>query len=192
MAVPSTKGILIQHAVARIQGYLDGGRLSRDQLEVRLAKEDLAFFGGEKVVAGLWYPVAQNHRLLDLVYEVEGGSDEAMVELGRQAGEQILRAPAFGALFEAAARRRDASAGPLLLKLAELVLNFTKWRFLGPSLDDFRIEVAEAREISDHARRTVMGLIEVLGSAVLGRTLSVTSERPERDRILFHGKAARG
>lgn len=191
MLVPSTKGILIQHAVDRIQSYLDGGRLTRDQLELRLAGEDLAFFDGEKVIGGLWYPVAQHHRLLDLIFEVEGRSDRALLELGRRVGEQMLGAPAFAALFEAAARRGDASAGPLLMKLAELVLNFTKWRFLGPSLADFSIEVTEAQEISDHACRNVTGLIEVLGSHVLGRALTVTSERPESDRILFRGKAVR-
>ena len=189
MDVPATKGILIQHAVERIQGYLDSGRLSRDQLELRLAAEDLAFFDGEKVIAGLWYPVARHHRLLDLIFEVEGRSDQAMIELGRAAGEQMLRAAAFGAMFEAAARRGDAGAGTLLVKLADLVLTFTKWRFLGPSLGDFSIEVTEAREVSDHACRNVTGLIEVLGSRVLGRSLAVTSERPEPGRILFRGEA---
>ena len=192
MDAPSTKGILIQHAVERIQDYLDRGRLSRDQLELRLAVEDLAFFDGEKVIGGLWYPVARHHRMLDLIFEVEGRSDQVMIDLGRTAGEQMLRAPAFGAMFEAAARRGDSSAGALLVKLAELVLNFTKWRFLGPSLGDFSIEVTEAREVSDHARRNVTGLIEVLASRVLGRSIAVTSERPQPDRILFHGKAPRG
>jgi hypothetical protein len=189
MDVPSTKGVLIQHAVERIQGYLAGGRLSREELELRLAAEDLALFDGEKVIAGLWYPVARHHRLLDLIFEVEGRSEPALVDLGRTAGEQMLRAAAFGAMFEAAARRGEGSAGALLVKLAELVLNFTKWRFLGPSLADFRIEVTEAREVSDHARHNVTGLIEVIGSHVLGRALGVTSERPQPDRILFHGKA---
>ena len=49
-------------------------------------------------------------------------------------------------------------------------------------------EVTEAREVSDHACRNLTGLIEVLGSHVLGRSLAVTSERPEPDRILFRGK----
>jgi hypothetical protein len=190
MDVPSTKGILIQHAVERIQHHLERGRLSRDELELRLAPEDLAFFDGEKVIAGLWYPVARHHRLLELIFEVEGRSDLALVQLGRTAGEQMLRAPAFAAMFDAAGRRDEASAGALLVKLAELVLNFTRWRFLGSSLADFRIEVTEARDVSEHARRNVTGLIEVLGSHVLGRALAVTSERPQPDRILFHGKAA--
>ena len=56
---------MLQQVVTRIQDHLDCGRLSRDELEARLEKEDLAFFEGDKIVPSLWYPVAQNHRLLE-------------------------------------------------------------------------------------------------------------------------------
>jgi len=189
MAVPSIKGILIQHPVERIQGYLDEGRVSRRELEIQLGKEELAFFDGEKVVPGLWYPAAMTHRLLQLIYDVEGRDEAALRELGRETAGRLLQAPAFQSLFEAAARRGDASAGPLVLKLAEVVLNFSKWRFDG-ELHDFRVEVTEAEALSDYSRHTMVGLMETVGSAVAGRAVHVTSERPTPARMVFRGKAA--
>ena len=185
VSVPSTKGLMLQQVVTLIQGHLDSGRVTREQLEARLAKEDLAFFEGDKIVPSLWYPVAQNQRLLDFYFAISGRRDEVMVELGRESARHVLALPAYTALFEAAAQRDAASAGPLLVKLAELVLNFTKWSFHGSSLDEFEIEVTEATDYSDHACHSAVGFIEVLGEQIFGKKLRVTCERPTPDHILF-------
>jgi hypothetical protein len=185
VSVPSTKGLMLQQVVTLIQDHLDTGRLTRDQLEARLEKEDLPFFDGDKIVPSLWYPVAQNHRLLDLYFSISGRRAEAMVELGRVSARQVLELPAYAALFEAAAQRDAASAGPLLVKLAELVLNFTKWTFHGTTLDDFEIEVTEATEYSDHACHSAIGFMEVLGAELFGKKLRVKCERPAPDHIVF-------
>ena len=71
------------------------------------------------------------------------------------------------------------------MKLAELVLNFTKWSFRGSSLDQFEIEVTEATDYSDHACHSAVGFIEVLGERLFGKELRVTCERPTPDRIVF-------
>jgi hypothetical protein len=192
MAVPSVKGVLLQHAVDRVESYLASGRLSRDQLEVRLERDDLGVFDGEKIVGGFWYPAARYERLLELIHEVEGRRPEALVEYGRSSGEQLLGTSAFSAIFAATARRTGAEgAGPLVVKLAELVLNFTRWRFRGASLDDFTVEVSEAADYHELARRSVEGLIEVFGSRLFGKALRVTSERPTPDRIVYRARAAR-
>jgi hypothetical protein len=185
VSAPSTKGLMLQQVVTLIQDHLDAGRLTRDELETRLEKEDLAFFEGDKIVPSLWYPVSQNHRLLDLYFSISGRRHEAMVELGRVSARQVLQLPAYAALFQAAAGRDAASAGPLLVKLAELVLNFTKWTFHGTSLDEFDIEVTEAAEYSDHACHTAIGFMEVLGAELFGKQLRVTCERPTPDHIVF-------
>jgi hypothetical protein len=78
--------------------------------------------------------------------------------------------------------------GPLLVKLAELVLNFTRWKYAGESLDDFSVEVTEAIDYHEHARFTVQGMIELFGSRLLGKRLHVTSVRPTRDRIVFRAR----
>jgi hypothetical protein len=191
MGVPSVKGVLLQHAVDRIQSYLTSGALSRERLEVRLEREDLGPFDGEKIVGGFWYPAARYERLLELIHELEGGRPEALIEYGRRSAEQLLGASAFSAMFEATAKRTaDEGAGPLLVKLAEVVLNFTRWKFLGTSLDAFTIEVTEAQDYHELARRSVEGLIEVFGSRLFGRKLLVTSERPSQDRILYRARVA--
>lgn len=188
VSVPSTKGLMLQQVVSLIQDHLDSGRVTRAQLEARLEQEDLAFFEGDKIVPSLWYPVAQNHRLLDCYFAISGRRTEVMVELGRESARHVLELPAYTALFEAAAQRDAASAGPLLVKLAELVLNFTKWSFHGSSLDEFEIEVTEATEYSDHACHSAVGFIEVLGEQIFGKQLRVTCERPTPDHILFRQK----
>jgi hypothetical protein len=190
VSVPSTKGLVLQQVVSRLQALLDAGRITRDELEVRLAKEDLALFDGDKIVPSLWYPVAQNQRLLDLYYVLEGRRVEVMVDLGRESARQILQVPAFRSMFDAASQRKDASAGALLVKLSELVLNFSKWKFHGESLDDFEIEVTEAADYSDHACHSAIGFIEVLGREVFGLPMTIAFERPTTDHILFRGRTS--
>jgi hypothetical protein len=56
MDVPSVKGVLVRSALEQVQSYLAAGRLSREQLELRLEREDLALFDKDRVVNGLWYP----------------------------------------------------------------------------------------------------------------------------------------
>jgi hypothetical protein len=189
VSVPSTKGLMLQQVVTRIQAHLDAGRITPDQLEVRLAKEDLALFDGDKIVPSLWYPVAQNQRLLELYYALEGRRTEVMVDLGRESARQILQVPAFRSMFDAAGQRKDASAGALLVKLSELVLNFSKWKFSGDSLADFEIDVTEATDYSDHACHSAVGFIEVLGHEVFGMPMKIAFERPTPDHIVFRGRA---
>jgi hypothetical protein len=191
MAVPSVKGVLLQHAVDRVQSYLSSGRLSREQLELGLEAEDLGAFDGEKIVGGFWYPAARYERLLELIHACEGRRPEALVEYGRSAAELLLGTQAFSAMFQATAKRTgDEGAGALLVKLAEVVLNFTRWRFVGTSLDDFTVEVTEAADYHELARRSVEGLIEVFGSRLFGKALRVTSERPSPDRIVYRARSA--
>ena len=189
MDVPSVKGLLVEHAAARIQSDLASGRLSREQLELRLEKEDLALFEKDAIVPGLWYPAARYERMLDVIYELEGRRTEELVAFGRSCAEHLLASPAFTAMFETIARRSGhESVAPLLLKLSEVVLNFTRWKYLGPRIDDFAVEVCDAADYHEHARWTVQGMIEAFGERLFGRRLQVTSERPSRDRIVFRSK----
>jgi hypothetical protein len=187
---PAVKGVLVQGAVERIESYLDAGKLSREELELRLGQEDLGLFEKGAVVAGLWYRTPRYERLLDLIYEVEGRRTAALVAFGRRSAERMLENPAFAAIFETIERRNGGrSAGPLLVRLAEVVLNFTRWQYVGETLDDFAVEVSEAGDYHEHARFAVQGMIEFFGSHLFGRQLCVKSERPSRERIVFRAKA---
>jgi hypothetical protein len=191
MDVPSVKGVLVRSAVERLQSCLAAGRLSREQLELRLEREDLGLFEKDAIVNGLWYPATRFERLLDLIYEVEGRRPEALVALGRSAAEGLLGASAFAGIFEATARRgRHESGGPILMKLAELMLNFTRWKYVGAGADEFSVEVGEAAEFHEHARHLAQGLIEFFGTQLFETPLRVESQRPSRDRIVFRGTRA--
>jgi hypothetical protein len=191
MDVPSVKGVLVRNALERIQSHLAAGRLTREQLELRLEREDLALFEKDGVVNGLWYPAARYERLLEVIFQAEGRHPEALIDLGRSTAESLLEASAFSGIFEATARRgRHESGGPLLMKFAELMLNFTRWTYVGVSADEFCVEVSEAADYHDHARYTAQGLIERFGSRLFETPLRMTSERPAHDRILFRGTRA--
>jgi hypothetical protein len=138
------------------------------------------------VVSGTCY-----ERLLDLIYQVGGRNPEALIAFGRSAAESLLGASAFSGIFEATARRGShESGGPLLMKFAGLMLNFTHWSYFGVSADEFRVEVSEAADCHEHVRYTAQGLIEVFGSRLFETPLHMTSERPSRDRVVFRGTRA--
>ena len=143
MDAPSVKGVLLRPAVDRIRACLASGRLSREQLEHRLEHEDLDLFEKDEIVNGLWHPAACYERLLDLIDELEGRRPEALVAFGRSAAEGLLEAPAFAGIFEAAERRNGhETGGPLLVKLTELMLSFTRWKYVAVSGDEFCLEVS--------------------------------------------------
>jgi hypothetical protein len=191
MDTPSVKGVLLRSAVDRIQSYLASGRLSREQLELRLAPEDLALFEKDGIVNGIWYPAARYEQLLDVIHQAEGRRAEALIEFGRSAAESLLGASAFSGIYQATARRGShESGGPLLMKLAELMLNFTRWKYVGVSPDEFVVEVTEAAALHEHVRYIAQGLIEFFGSRLFQTALHMTSERPSRDLIRFRGTRA--
>jgi hypothetical protein len=191
MDVPSVKGVLMRGTVERIQSYLASGRLSREQLEFRLGPEDAALLEKDAIVNGLWYPATRYERLLDLIREQEGRRDAALVEFGREAAESLLANPAFTGIFEATTRRKGhETGGPLLMKLTELMLNFSRWKYTGVSPDEFCVEVSEAADFHEHARHAAQGMIEFFASRLFETRLDMTSARPSRDRILFRGTRA--
>ena len=188
MDTPSVKGVLLRSAADRIQCYLASGRLSRDQLELRLGPEDLALLEKDGIVNGIWYPATRFEQLLDVIYEADGRRPEALIDFGRSAAEGLLGAPAFAGIYQATARRGShESGGPLLMKLAELMLNFTRWKYVGVSADEFVVEVSHAAAFHEHVRFTAQGLIGFFGSSLFQTALHMTSERPSRDLVLFRG-----
>jgi hypothetical protein len=191
MDVPSVKGVLLRGAVERIGSYLGSGRLTREQVELRLEHEDLDLFEKDAIVNGLWYPATRYERLLDLIHQVEGRRPEALVAFGRSAAESLLGATAFAGIFEATARRgRHESGGPLLVKLTELMLNFTRWKYVGAGPDEFAIEVTGAADFHEHARHSAQGMIEFFASHLFDTRVDMQSERPSPDRIVFRGTRA--
>ena len=90
MAIPSIKGTAYLSAHADVNALLARRALTRSELEVALAAEDLRLLD-EKVQPTAWYPIASYRRLLQLLCEKEGKGDVQAYLIGRgeKAGERI-------------------------------------------------------------------------------------------------------
>ena len=190
MEVASIKGVALKLVADAIREMLGSGRITRDELEDELEKEDLDLLDGE-VVPGLWYPISSFARLLTLALERDGQTKpEDWVRVGFEAGEKLLAGQAHQKVLSTAETWGDRS-GFALVNLAPLLFNFSKWSFASESRSSrlFRVEVSEAREFPEVLRYMAQGVVEFLATRVQGRPVKVVSERPEPDLVVFRTDA---
>lgn len=186
---PSIKGIALQLAVDAVNQLLDQGRLGREELELRLAPEDLQILE-QKVLPGMWYPVASMGRLLEITTQrvrARGGV-QALVELGVQSAGQLFDSELYRT-FVTTAEAWGERAGPTLVRLAPLLFNFTRWSFEEGSggMRSFRVRVEEAGEFPEILRFLAQGFIRYLAERVTGVPVRVTSSRPDPETIVYTG-----
>src|SRR5262245_54678129 len=93
MSVPSIKGTAYNSIHEDLHKMLDDGRVTRDEIEASLTREELESFDS-KVLATKWYPVAGYRKLLALVAAKEGKGriEEYLVERGWRAAEKLREA----------------------------------------------------------------------------------------------------
>ena len=188
---PSIKGIVMQFVTSPIERFVEAGRVSWEDLEVRLEKRDLEIFE-EKIIPGLWYPIDSFGRLLDVSCELSGMREKGQwAEIGFQTASSFLNTPVFDEMVRSACAL-GTRAGPALVRLSHLLLSFSEWEFHNESEDGhhFRIEVADARALPDGVIRVAQGLIEYLTTRVYGTRLRVTASRPTATTALFRGAPA--
>jgi hypothetical protein len=187
MDVPSIKGIALQLAVEPIQQLLDSGQLSRQELELQLQPEDLQIID-EKIVVGMWYPVASFTRILALEKDGNRVTQADLVEAGVGAAARLFDSQIYKH-FVSTAENWGPRAGHTLVKLASMILTFADWSYdSGPANGNtFTIEVTDARDFPDALRYLVQGVIQVLGERVNDVPVQLTSERPTPDHIIFQG-----
>jgi len=187
---PSIKGIVLQLAVEALQRLVEQGRLKQADLEARLSKQDVVLLE-DKVVPGLWYPVASVGRLFELALETEhppGGPDAAMAA-GIAAARRLAESQVFKSYVTTAGSWGPRGAGPALVRMAEVLFNFMRFRFDGGGAEGnaFQIEVEDAAALPDVLRFLVQGGIQHFSERVNGRPVRVSSERPAPDRIIYTG-----
>jgi len=196
MAIPSIKGTAFQSVVEDVNRLVEAGRLPEAELEARLEAEDLRLLE-EKVLPGLWYPLASYARLTELLMRVEGGGrSEYVVGRGARAAErlfaaglyhQLARGEEISAKKRAASERWSEAEANLMTSLAGAIFNVSRWRYVGNPSDDrsTRIEVTEAEALPEVSRWAAQGFVEYTTSRLSGLTTRVSSERPSPDRIVF-------
>ncbi len=98
MSVPSIKGTAYNSVHDDLHRMLDDGRLSEDELEARLSREERELLES-KVLATKWYAIETYRKLLALVAQkdAKGPVDEYLIERGWRASTASsapTRAPA--------------------------------------------------------------------------------------------------
>jgi len=202
MAEPSVKGSLFQGAIDDLARLRRVGRVSDEQIEARLAAEDLAFLE-TNVSAASWYPMDAYARMIQLLGDVEGtGKDSYFVERGRANARRLMKAGlyqqlAFLSRWGDSARGGDeepaliadyASKLRMVVSLASSIYNVGKW-VVEPDPEHpgrVRIAVREASPYSEPMRLAIEGFYNEC--ARVGREGPVElyiSERPSRDVILL-------
>jgi len=202
VGVPSIKGTAFQSVVEDLQGLVAAGRIQRAELEIRLSASDLRILE-DKVLPGLWYPLATYRRLTEILLEIDGGGKpEYVVRRGARAAERLFAAGLYLQLErgeEIGARKRErgegwtAHEGNLVASLAGAIFNVSRWRFTVDSGEAavHRIEASEAEDLPEVSRLAAQGFIEYTASRLSGSPVRVTSERLGRGRIVFTLRLAR-
>lgn len=168
------KGVILQRSWTLIRELLDQGRLDRDVLEARLEPEDLALLDG-KPEPSLWYSVGTASRFSDVVAEVTGeDGPEAWTERGREAMEDVLRAPTFANYVEEALKASSTQAMTTLVGMFQLLLDFGEMAFEG-DLERYEITLSDVPDLPDLIRYAIQGGIERLSQHVLQKPVRVES-----------------
>ena len=196
MAVPSIKGSAFESVVHDLTRLIQTGKIAREAVEARLEAEDLLVLE-DKVLPGLWYPLASYRRMSELLWELEGNRDPAyLMARGARSAERLFEAGLYqqmqrGEELGAAKRERGEAwsefDGNLMTSLASTIFNVSRWRYRRhpEDVNVNRIEVTGARDLPEVSRWAAQGFIEYMASRMTGVTVLVTSERPAPDRIVY-------
>jgi hypothetical protein len=185
--VPSIKGAGFQDTWEELNGHLQAGRTSREQVEVRLNPEALQIVD-EKLEPSLWYPLAHVDAITEVNAAVTGDSGRDYYKgMGKQAFDRLMSRSSFKIFFEGAMANRER-AGTTLIGLSGLVYSFGEWEWSGEELSNFTVEMTDATPMASFREFTAAGFIEALAAHTVGDRLQVTVARPTRDRIVFRGR----
>jgi hypothetical protein len=196
MAAPSIKGTAFQAVAMDLANLIRNRRIARETVEARLEAEDLRVLD-DKILPGLWYPLACYRRMTELLWEIEGKRDPAyLLARGARAAERLFEAGLYQQMRrgeEIGAEKRERNEGwtefdgNLMTSLAGAIFNVSRWRYRrhpeDPNVN--RIEVSEAAELPEVSRLAAQGFIEYTASRLTGANVRVTSERPTPARIVF-------
>ena len=183
--VASVKGSIFASVVADLKAATAEGRLSPDDLEAGLDDKDRGLMDSV-VTAVSWMPVATYGRMLDLLARAEaaGRREEYLRDRGARAAERLLSGTYEA--FDAGKGTWGQRAGELMVGIASVLYNFTRWSFREIGPDEWEIVADEARELPDAAAHAAHGFLQwYLDRSADGR-LVATFARPTPDKVVYH------
>lgn len=189
MERPCIKGTAFVSAVTDLEDLLESGRLTREQLELRLPPQDLEILEA-KILPGDWYPIESYGRILDLLGETEGGGAGYHIRRGRRAAERILQSGIYRQLDKAVERRAEKDEAALIgimLTVGRTLYNFGSWEFLREQSSPrvLRFELRDVGALPDNARLTIQGFVDWAAEHIMEQSTRVESRRVAADRIVF-------
>lgn len=187
----AVKGTAITSVVEDVIRIVDEGLLAREQLELRLERDDLELLE-QKLLPSSWYSLESHGRLTQLLLECEGrGSLEYLIERGRRAAER-LRTAGLYAQLTMDPERWGERVGKMMMPLGPSIYRDTTWRIRQEGTGAqvrFEIEVEVPPSFPDVCRHPTQGFIEHAATHASGRPVQVTSERVSPSRMVFRGQA---
>jgi hypothetical protein len=200
MPTPSIKGSAIVAAVADVNRLVEAGRISREELEVRLEAEDLELLD-EKIQVSGWYPVASYGRIADLLAELEAGTEGREAYLmgrGRATADRLFEAGLYSQLERVKERVDnlddahvfDPYQVRLTLSLWGAMVNFTRWHF-EPNPGDpesFTCEVFDAAAFPEALRLSNAGFLEGVFSRLANALVEVRCQSTGPDTFVYRAR----
>jgi hypothetical protein len=204
VAQASVKGTIIEAVLEELVRLRDAGRVTEEELEVRLEAGEFALLDSKINTAG-WYPMASYTRFLQLLGDIEGGGSPAyFIERGRANARHLMEAGLYeqlsfverwkesarsGSVEESTAIASYASKLKLAVSLATSIYNVGRW-VVEPDEDHpgrIWIAIRDASDYSEPMRLAAEGFLNECGRerGRVGGPDMYTSERPRPDLILF-------
>lgn len=187
----SVKGIFLVGAVASVRRAIRDGKVTRDEVEVRLDGQDVPFLD-EKADPALWYPVVTLGHFLDVLADLDGTDRvQALRAIGRAAADMAAHTGRYGQLDPS---RKAGDSPNEVLRYGRLVTSvitafydFSRMSF-GPAPDDpdaFQIDWFDVGDLPESNRFCAQGFIERIAHRAASGSLAVASQRPAPDHIIF-------
>jgi hypothetical protein len=169
MEQAAIKGSAILSLIEDVGLCVEQGRVSAEELEVRLEPEDVALLG-EKVSPARWYPIEQYRRLTDLLFELtaQGRDFETFLKTrGAAAAERLIQAGIYQQLDYSTAREQESpeqarSDVRLRVSLIAVIVNRGS-AHVEPDPErpgHTRIDLRAVAELPDCLGHTIAGFIE--------------------------------
>jgi hypothetical protein len=188
---PCIKGTALASAVGDLLEFVERGRLTREQMEVRLRPEDLEIVDA-KILPGDWYPIASYGRILDLLGSVSGGGAAYHLQRGRRTAERLFASGIYKQLDRAVEQKQKAEADEsaliaIMLTVGRTLYNFGAWEMVRDtgSRRRLRFELRQMEALPENARITIQGFVEWAAEHIVGKNVAVDSKRTHPDRIQF-------